>query len=177
MPKKEEVLPPQTSDGWLGRWDARAQNATRAYNFFLRPNKPLDASTSWFNPVARGHFSGFQSGEFVDDLKSLFFKPIIFIGLRLFEPLNTLYYFLSLLWYVLSLSPTKAFYALINTVESVIATPLLELYACLEVFFQLGSFGMRCMFSVFGVLGLGSTSLGATVDEADDVYESAFALG
>ncbi len=171
MSETQGDSPTQTTEGVFNRWHARAQNATKAYNFFLRPNKPLDTTSSWFNPLARGRFTGFKEGEFADDLKSLIFKPFIFIGLRLFEPINTIYYFLALLWYVVGLSPANACDSLLHVVESVIATPILEFYACLEVTLQLGSFGMRCMLSVFEAAGFVAVS-----NEVDDKYDEAFVI-
>ncbi|MDF1677222.1 MAG: hypothetical protein P1U32_00810 [Legionellaceae bacterium] len=148
----------RTKDRLVGKWDKRAHNASKAYNFFLSPNTPLGETTPWFNPFKRGHFEGFKSGEFMDDLKSLIFKPIIFFGLRLVEMFNVVYYFLAFLFYAVTFRPSQAVDAIIDSLEALVATPILEIYTSLEIALQMGSFAMRCILSVFDVLKLDEIS-------------------
>ncbi len=171
MSEGEGIFPNQPGDCFSNKWNTRAHNASRAHNFFLRPNHPLDADTSWFNPMQRGRFEGFKKGEFTDDLKSLIFKPIIFFGLRLFEEFNVIYYFLATLFHLVTLSPLKAMDSAVSAVEAMVSTFVLDFYACLEVALQLGSFGMRSMLSVFEAVGFGSE-----VTEADEMQAQAFAV-
>ncbi|MDF1646376.1 MAG: hypothetical protein P1U61_05290 [Legionellaceae bacterium] len=150
-----------TSDSFLERthqrfsekWDIRAEHANRAYHFFSTPSQPLDKTASWFNPLQRARFESFKSGEVLEDLKSLIFKPIIFFGLRLLETVHFFYYLASFLVYAITGLPTKAVDAGFDALEALVAAPILEAYTFLEVILQIGSFAIRSALSLSALWG------------------------